>query len=69
MLLVSNINVPPESEECVVEGIALVYGVVHTSHTHTLFMPHITLLKPCDSISIQVSMSLDHYATTTEGHG
>ena len=45
MLLVSKINVPTESEECVVEGLALVYGVVHPSHRFS--MPHTTLLKQC----------------------
>ena len=41
MMLVSKITVPPESEECVVEGLAVIYGVVHPSQA--LFMPHITL--------------------------
>ena len=36
-----------ESEACLVEGLALVYGMVNPSHT--LSMPHITLPQQWDS--------------------
>ena len=62
MLLVLEINVPPESEECVVEGLVVVYGVIHPCQI--LYMPHITLTSLRDSVPTQVSLFLDHYATT-----
>ena len=55
-----------ESEACVVEGLAVVYGMVNPSHT--LSMPHILLQSLWGSISTQVSLSLDHCAFT-EKHG
>ena len=33
MPLVSDITVPPEHEECVIEGLSVVYEVVHPSQT------------------------------------
>jgi hypothetical protein len=51
-----------ESEACVVEGLAVVYGMVNPSHT--LSMPHIIFGSLCSSMSIQVSLSLDHCAVT-----
>jgi hypothetical protein len=59
------ITVPPKSDECKVGGLVVVHGVVHPSHT--LSMPHITLLQQWDSMSIQVSLSLDHCAIM-DGH-
>ena len=44
----SKIGVPPESEACVVEGLAVVYGVIHPCQT--LYVPNITLPKQWDSI-------------------
>ena len=64
--MVSKTTVPPESEACVVEGLAVIYGVVHPAHIFSTL--YITLLKQWDSIPIQVSLSLDHYATT-DVHG
>jgi hypothetical protein len=54
-----------ESEACVVEGLAVVYGMVNPSHIFP--MPHITFGSLCSSMSIQVSLSLDHCAIT-DGH-
>ena len=55
------INVTPESEVCIVECLAVVYGMVNPSHI--VSMPHITLQSLCSSMSIQVSLSLDHCTT------
>ena len=65
-LLVSKTSVTPESVLGVVGGCDVVYVVVDSSQT--LRMPNITLSKHWVSISIQVSSSLDHHATT-EVHG
>ena len=56
------ISVTPENEACVVEDLAVVYGMINPSHT--LPMPHITLGSLHSSMSIQVSLSLDHCAVT-----
>jgi len=56
------ISVTPEIEVCVVEGLAVVYGMVNPSHT--LSMTHITLQSLYSSMSIWVSLSLDHCAVT-----
>ena len=58
----SRITVTPESEACVVEGLAVVYGMVNPSHTFS--MPHITLSNLQHSITIQVSLSLENCAIT-----
>ena len=55
-----------ESEPCVFEGLAVVYGMVNPSHI--LSMPHIVLQSPWGSMSIQVSLSLDNWAIT-DRHG
>ena len=55
----------PECEVCVVEGLAVVLGVVHTCHT--LSMHHITHQCLWSSMFIWVSLSLDHYLIT-DGH-
>ena len=56
----------PEHTLQVVGYRSVVYGVVHPCQI--LSMPHITLSKQWDSISIDASSSFDHCATT-EVHG
>ena len=65
-LLVPNTSVTSEHVWAVVGGHQVLCGVIYPCHMW--YMPYITLMKQCNSISIQVSSSLDHY-TTGEVHG
>ena len=56
-----NTRLTAEHVQGVVGGDDVVSGVVHPCHM--MSVPHITLIKQLDSISIHVSSSLDHYNT------
>ena len=61
MLLVPKSRVTAEHVLGVVVGHAVVYGVIYPCHMWS--MSHITHINQCDTISIQVASSLDHYIT------
>ena len=59
-------RVTAEHVRGVVGGHDMVCGVIHPCHTWS--MPHITLIKQWNSMSIRVPSYLYHY-TTVDGHG